>query len=438
MQRHARSILLRSVTAAAGAAGVTAAASGRHARHRDRAGGAVVGRRQGRAATSWRCACPTSVHGGDRVRRRPFEGAHGLAGAAGWLALNPVEREDYRRLGCLEAEIGGSGIVRRLVWRLKAGDMSRVRDMAAGDMSAITVRQIFEAARAGDGVAISVVRDTARYIGMAIGNLVSVVDPDVVVLGGLIAEAADLLVEPAQRRSDAADAIATRANAFESPRRCSATTAPPSARRAPPCSRHDRPCRRRPRAAGPHPHQRVAHHRRRADRRDRAAGAHRSARCDASSTPRTVTSCRGSSTSTSTASRGTTRSTATWPSRRSPRGCRATASRRSVPRPSRARPRSCEACSSRSGPRACTGPPAARASCPRISRATSSTPSTEARSRRVSAAAVRAVGPALSREAAPPTRRLLGRRHPRGHRRLLAPTSASSPSRRSCPAASSW
>lgn len=138
------------------------------------------------------------VHAGIVINGHPFEGAHGLAGAAGWLALNPVEREDYRRIGCLEAEIGATGIVRRIVWRLKAGDTSQVLDMAGGDMSAITVRQIFDAARAGDGVAISVVRDTARYIGMAIGNLVAVMDPDVVVLGGVIAEAADLLVEPAR------------------------------------------------------------------------------------------------------------------------------------------------------------------------------------------------------------------------------------------------
>jgi glucokinase len=139
-----------------------------------------------------------SVNAGIVINGHPFEGARGLAGAAAWLALNPVEREDYRRIGCLEAEIGAGGIVRRLVWRLKAGDMSRVLDMAGGDMSAITVRQIFDAARAGDGVAISVVRDTARYVGMAIGNLVAIVDPDVVVLSGLIAEAADLLVEPAR------------------------------------------------------------------------------------------------------------------------------------------------------------------------------------------------------------------------------------------------
>jgi glucokinase len=138
------------------------------------------------------------VHAGIVIDGRPFEGAHSLAGAAGWLALNPVEREDYRKIGCLEAEIGASGIVRRLIWRLKSGDMSRVLDRAGGNMSAITVGHIFDAARDGDGVAISVVRDTARYIGMAIGNLVAIVDPDVVVLGGVIAEAADLLVEPAR------------------------------------------------------------------------------------------------------------------------------------------------------------------------------------------------------------------------------------------------
>ena len=138
------------------------------------------------------------VHAGMVVDGRPFEGAHGLAGAAGWLALNPVEREDYRKLGCLEAEIGAAGIVRRLVWRVKSGDLSRVVDMAGGNMSAITVNHIFEAARAGDGVSISVVRDTAKYIGMAIGNLVAVADPDVVVLGGIIADAADLLLEPSR------------------------------------------------------------------------------------------------------------------------------------------------------------------------------------------------------------------------------------------------
>jgi glucokinase len=138
------------------------------------------------------------VHAGLVVDGRPFEGAHGVAGAAAWLALNPVEREDYRRFGCLEAEIGAAGIVRRLVWRIKSGDQSRVLDMAGGDVGAISVQQIFDAARAGDGVSISVVRDTARYIGMAVANLVAITDPNIVILGGLIADAADQLLQPSE------------------------------------------------------------------------------------------------------------------------------------------------------------------------------------------------------------------------------------------------
>ena len=125
-----------------------------------------------------------------------WKGAHGLAGAVAWLALNPVEREDYRKLGCLEAEIGAAGIVRRLVWRIKAGDRSRVLDAAGGELGAITVELVLHGARTGDGVAISVVRDTAKYVGMAAANLVVTVDPEVLVLGGIMADAGDLLLEP--------------------------------------------------------------------------------------------------------------------------------------------------------------------------------------------------------------------------------------------------
>lgn len=138
------------------------------------------------------------VYAGVSIDGRPVEGAHGMAGAAAWLALNPVEREDYRKLGCLEAEIGTAGIVRRLVWRIKAGDHSRVLDAVGGNFEAITAAHVFDGARAGDGVAISVIRDTARYVGMAVANLVAIVDPDVMVLGGAIADAADLLVDTAR------------------------------------------------------------------------------------------------------------------------------------------------------------------------------------------------------------------------------------------------
>lgn len=127
---------------------------------------------------------------------RPVIGAHGLEPAVGWLALNPVEREDYRKSGCLDAEVAAAGIVRRLIWRIKAGDRSRVQDAVGGDLTAITYDLVVEAARAKDGVSISVMRDTAKYLGMAAANLVVVSDPSMLVLGGMMASASDQLLEP--------------------------------------------------------------------------------------------------------------------------------------------------------------------------------------------------------------------------------------------------
>jgi len=123
-------------------------------------------------------------------------GARGRAGSVAWLSLNPVEREDYRRAGCLEAEVAAAGIVRRLIWRIKAGDRSCVQDVIHDDLSAITVDHVLSAAREGDGVAIAVVRDTVRYLGMAAANLVAITDPEMLVLGGIMASGGDLLVDP--------------------------------------------------------------------------------------------------------------------------------------------------------------------------------------------------------------------------------------------------
>ena len=141
---------------------------------------------------------------GDHVRAgilldgKPWAGAHGMAGAAAWLALNPVERQDYRKYGSLAAEVSNAGVARRLSWRIQAGDDSAVLERA-GDLESITAQHVFDAARAGDGVAISVVRDTARYIAMAVANLASTLDPEVVVLAGTVAAASDLLLDPVRQ-----------------------------------------------------------------------------------------------------------------------------------------------------------------------------------------------------------------------------------------------
>lgn len=135
------------------------------------------------------------VFAGVMLDGQPWSGAHGLAGSAAWLALNPVERQDYRRYGSLAAEVSSAGIARRLCWRIESGDDSDVLERA-GALEKITADDVLEGARTGDGVAISVVRDTAKYLGMAIANLASTIDPEVVVLAGNLAAARDLLFGP--------------------------------------------------------------------------------------------------------------------------------------------------------------------------------------------------------------------------------------------------
>jgi len=135
------------------------------------------------------------VFAGVLLDGRPWPGAHNRAGAAAWLAINPVERQDYRREGSLAAEVSSKGIARRLSWRIQAGDRSRVLEQAGGSLDAITGRHVFDGARGGDGVAISVIRDTAKYIGMAVATLAATLDPEVVVVSGSVA-AADLMLEP--------------------------------------------------------------------------------------------------------------------------------------------------------------------------------------------------------------------------------------------------
>ncbi len=139
------------------------------------------------------------VTAGAIVDGRLLRGAHGSAIGIAWLAVNPVERDDYRRHGGLEAEISAAGIVKRFVWRIKAGDHSTVEAQVAGDFSRVTVDHILSAARANDGVSVSVVRDTIRYVGLAVANLVTILDPEWIVLGGMLPTVGEIMLEPVRQ-----------------------------------------------------------------------------------------------------------------------------------------------------------------------------------------------------------------------------------------------
>ncbi|MCW5976515.1 MAG: ROK family protein [Bryobacteraceae bacterium] len=148
----------------------------------DRAG-YVLGEQWLGAARSCRnvvfLAVGTGIGAGILAEGRLVRGAGGIAGSVGWFALNPAMNEWYGRTGCWESEAGGPALARR-----------------AGMRSA---EEVVGAARAGDARAREAVTNAVEYLAMGIANIISILNPEVVVLGGGLMQAPDLFLEPVRR-----------------------------------------------------------------------------------------------------------------------------------------------------------------------------------------------------------------------------------------------
>ncbi|RMF32927.1 MAG: ROK family protein, partial [Chloroflexi bacterium] len=91
--------------------------------------------------------------------------------------------------GCLETLAANPAIVRRALKGVRQGAQTAL------DPSHVTVEAIVALAQAGDGFARSLVEQTGRYVGVGVANLVNLLNPNAVVIGGLITEAGDLFFE---------------------------------------------------------------------------------------------------------------------------------------------------------------------------------------------------------------------------------------------------
>ena len=106
---------------------------------------------------------------------RLIEGAGGIAGAAGWMIVGGPWNDAYTNSGCWETEAAGPAAARR-----------------AGMESA---EQVIAAARAGDSNALDVLLRTADYLALGVANLISILNPEMVVLGGGFMQAGDLMLD---------------------------------------------------------------------------------------------------------------------------------------------------------------------------------------------------------------------------------------------------
>jgi glucokinase len=125
---------------------------------------------------------------------------HGSSDVAGEIGHTTIDQNGRRcgcgNYGCLEAYASGPAIAERAREALTYDAVSILPSLVDGDLSKITAQTVYEAASHGDTIARDVVRDTARYLGTGIANLLNIFNPDVVVIAGGVTQAGDALFEP--------------------------------------------------------------------------------------------------------------------------------------------------------------------------------------------------------------------------------------------------
>jgi len=97
--------------------------------------------------------------------------------------------------GCLEAMASENALVKTMVKSIKEGRDSMVFDLAGGNLEDVTPEVVYEAAAKGDILAGRILRQIARYLGIAVANSINTFNPELVVIGGGITRARAFIEE---------------------------------------------------------------------------------------------------------------------------------------------------------------------------------------------------------------------------------------------------
>jgi glucokinase len=122
----------------------------------------------------------TGIGAGILADGRLLRGSGGIAGAVGWFAFNSQQKDTHKLVGCWEAEAAGPALARRA--RAKSAE------------------EVIAAARNGDEDAQNAIAETAEYLAMGVANIVSILNPEMIVLGGGLMQAGDLFINTIKDR----------------------------------------------------------------------------------------------------------------------------------------------------------------------------------------------------------------------------------------------
>lgn len=125
----------------------------------------------------------TGIGAGIMANGRIIRGVNDIAGAIGWLALSPVYCSEYEACGHFEYYASGSGIA-RYAKRLIAEEEGYSGSLSTLPLAQLRASDVFSAYLEGDLISQKVLKQSIRLWGMAMANLVSIFNPEVIIFGG--------------------------------------------------------------------------------------------------------------------------------------------------------------------------------------------------------------------------------------------------------------
>ncbi|MCM8813654.1 MAG: ROK family protein [Candidatus Omnitrophica bacterium] len=149
------------------------------------------------------CVCVTmgtGVGGGIIIDGKIYRGANFAAGEIGHISINkngPTCECGSR--GCVERYVGNRFILEEAVQRLRQGAKSSVRERLNGRYENLTLEMLSDAGRRKDPFALNLWNEVGVHMGVVLASVVNMLNPQVIVIGGGVANAGKLILDPMRR-----------------------------------------------------------------------------------------------------------------------------------------------------------------------------------------------------------------------------------------------
>ncbi|WLD92799.1 ROK family transcriptional regulator [Alkalihalobacillus sp. AL-G] len=126
-----------------------------------------------------------------------FYGEHFIAGELGHMTIDlSGPKCDCGNYGCLQTLADGPAIARRAIKEISIGSDSILTDWVEGKLEQIDGELIYKAAERGDELCINILKQTGKYLGIGLTNLIHILNPERIVIGGGVSNSGEFILGP--------------------------------------------------------------------------------------------------------------------------------------------------------------------------------------------------------------------------------------------------